>query len=247
MPIVTCPKCSYQRQPGDSHVHVGVCPSCGIAYQKFLDRRHAPPAKAAIESVPDRWPAWRARLLETPPAVPAAAFYGRAAAWCAFALWTVYFTMHGVSWEAIGNSFLHLVILPFHEFGHVLFAPFGRFLAILGGSLFQVAMPLALAVAFIMRQRDPFGASAMLWWAGQSLVDLSPYIADAALRQIDLVGGAGRESHDWSNLLTMMQLLDYAPAIARLSFGLGVLVMAAALAWGVLLLRAQYAVRAQKA
>ncbi|UUZ56986.1 hypothetical protein LP419_19980 [Massilia sp. H-1] len=90
---------------------------------------------------------------------------GRALAWCAFALWALWFTLHGVDWEVIGGSFLHSIILPFHEFGHVLFMPFGRFMAILGGSLFQVLMPLGLMLAFLFKQRDTFGASAMLWWA----------------------------------------------------------------------------------
>ena len=122
----------------------------------------------------------------------------------------------------------------------MLFLPFGRFMAILGGSLFQVLMPLALMAAFVLKQRDAFGASVMLWWAGQSLVDLSPYIADAVDRGLPLVGGAGEDSHDWGNLLTMMHLLGHTQAIARICFALGVLAMIAGLAWGAHILRLQY-------
>ncbi len=54
-------------------------------------------------------------------------------------------------------------------------------------------------------------------------------------------GGAGEDSHDWGNLLTMMDMLGQAQTLARLCFAAGVLVMAAGLAWGALLLRMQYA------
>lgn len=231
MPITTCPKCAYVRLPTDVRVHPGLCPSCGIAYQKYLDRQQG--EAAVVEPVLD---------LDEP--IDPAAFWGRALVWCAFALWTVYFAVHGVDWEIIGGSFLHSVILPFHEFGHVFFGPFGRFMAILGGSLFQVLMPLALMLAFLIKQRDRFGASAMLWWSGQSLLDLSPYIADAVERNLPLVGGADEGAHDWGNLLTMTGKLHHAHGYSRLAFILGVVIMIAGLAWGARELRKQYRRRA---
>ncbi|MES2015833.1 MAG: hypothetical protein V4484_04995 [Pseudomonadota bacterium] len=239
MALSTCPKCSYQRLPSDAHIHAGVCPACGIAYQKFLDRQQRVPVE--IEPVPQRGGQLTSRLLELPPALDGITVGARGLAWCALALWTAWFTLHGINWEIIGGSFLHNMILPFHEFGHVLFMPFGRFMTILGGSLFQVLMPLGLMVAFIVKQRDTFGAAVMLWWSGQSLVDLAPYIADAVHRYLPLVGGGGEASHDWGNLLTMLHLLEHTQALARTSFVLGVLVMLAGLAWGALLLRLQYA------
>jgi hypothetical protein len=243
MSFTTCPKCAYQRRPLDAHVHAGVCPACGIAYQKYLERQAGivevlPPLE--MEEVLPPVARWTRRLLELPADVDAVTVGGRALAWCAFALWAIWFTLHGVDWEVIGGSFLHKIILPFHEFGHVLFMPFGRFMAILGGSLFQVLMPLGLMLAFIFKQRDTFGASAMLWWSGQSLVDLSPYIRDAQTRSLPLVGGGGEESHDWGNLLTMLGWLDHSIAISRLCFAAGVVVMAAGLVWGAMLLRLQY-------
>lgn len=240
MSLTTCPKCAYQRLPTDAHVHEGICPACGIAYQKFLDRQQGAAPVVFEEVIPPRQ-VLTARLLEAPPQVDSIALGARALAWCALALWTVWFISNGIDWETIGGSFLHSIILPFHEFGHVLFMPFGRFMSILGGSVFQVLMPLGLMLAFIVRQRDTFGASAMLWWSGQSLVDLSPYIRDATLRSLPLVGGGGEEGHDWGNLLTMTGMLDHAQGLARLCFAGGIVVMLAGLAWGVLLLRLQYA------
>ncbi len=182
----------------------------------------------------------KARLLEMPARVDALTLGARAGAWCAFALWALWFAANGIDYESVNSSFLHAVILPFHEFGHVLFMPFGRFLTILGGSLFQVMMPLGLMLAFLIKQREPFGASVMLWWAGQSMVDLAPYIGDAVDRSMPLIGGMDGDSHDWGTLLTMMNLLNYSQGLARLCFSLGVLVMLAALAWGACLLRMQY-------
>src|SRR4051812_39688732 len=45
------------------------------------------------------------------------------------------------SWETAG-SLIHLPMVPIHEFGHVLFRPFGEFMTLLGGSLFQAGLPL---------------------------------------------------------------------------------------------------------
>ncbi len=245
MLLTLCPKCAYQRLPADSHIHAGVCPACGIAYQKFIDRQRgaadAPAKPLAYDVVVPPREALQARLLELPPRVDSLAVGGRAAVWCALALWAAWFTLNGIDYESTNSSFLHMVNLPFHEFGHVLFMPFGEFMAILGGSLFQVLMPLALMAAFIVKQRDTFGASVMLWWCGQSLVDLAPYVGDAVDRGMPLIGGAGEESHDWGNLLTMMGMLDYTRGLSRLCFGAGVLLMLAALAWGAVLLRRQYA------
>ncbi len=73
------------------------------------------------------------------------------------------------------------------------------------------------------------------------MVDLAPDIGDAVARSMPLIGGAGVASHDWGNLLTMAGLLDYSQGLARLCFGVGMLLMLVALAWGAVLLRMQYA------
>lgn len=239
--MTICPKCAYQRLPSDAHIHEGVCPACGIAYQKYIERQRAPAPVAEMEVVEAVATRLKSRMFALPAQVDPLSLGFRAATWCALALWAAYFTRHGVDWEIIGGSFLHNIILPFHEFGHLLFMPLGRFMSILGGSLFQVLMPLGLMLVFALRQRDTFAASVMLWWAGQSLVDLAPYINDAYQRALPLVGGGGEESHDWGNLLTMTGLLDWHQGIARLCFSMGVLVMFAALAWGARLLLLQYA------
>ena len=94
---------------------------------------------------------------------------GRALLFGLLALLTAGFLRSGLDAEHLGGSFLHLVNLPFHEAGHVLFSPFGQFMMTLGGSLLQVAVPIVCAVVFLTKTRDPFAASAAAWWAGQNL------------------------------------------------------------------------------
>jgi hypothetical protein len=170
------------------------------------------------------------------------ALLARAALWGLLALWTLVFLARGLDASSLMGSFLHLVHLPFHEAGHVLLSSFGQFLGVLGGSLFQVAIPLLCGAVFLVKNEDPFAASVTLWWAGQSLMDLAPYIADARALQLPLLGGqtgAEVEGHDWEYLLGALGLLNADVTLGRMSFALGALTMLAALGWGGWVLRRQ--------
>jgi len=164
----------------------------------------------------------------------------------------VFLLLAGLGWRFIatpletnytGESFLHLINLPFHEAGHLLFMPFGEFMTILGGSLGQILMPFVCFVTFLVKTRDPYGASVALWWTAENLMDLSPYINDARALDLLLLGGfTGKEvdAHDWNNLLTMLGWLEYDHRLAHLSYGTGTLLMMVALMWGAWLLGRQY-------
>ncbi|UTA47853.1 hypothetical protein L1F30_17070 [Simiduia sp. 21SJ11W-1] len=247
-----CPKCGYRRQAKDAQVHPSICPACGIAINKWRARMDA---QGAADQAPGHRDVGRESESDLPQpflhrlqahfmwvAVPSRAdsIWGRALLTGVLAVWGAWFALNGIDWQVIGGSFMHNINLPFHEFGHVLFMPFGRTMMILGGSLFQVLLPLIVLCVFSFKQQDNHAASVGLWWCGQSFVDLAPYIADAQYRILPLVGGAGEESHDWGNLLTQWGLLEYTQGIARASFGLGVLIMAVAIAWGIFLLRKQW-------
>ena len=148
------------------------------------------------------------------------------------AIWTVQFARTPLSDDAMG-SFLHLPDLVFHEAGHILFSPFGRFMTVLGGSLLQFLVPVIAAVAFI-RQEDPFSAAICAWWAGQNLVDLAPYIADARLLALVLLGGktgAEVEGHDWEFILNQLGVAHLDRQIGYTAYGIGILIMVAALAY----------------
>lgn len=229
-----CPKCQYQRQAADARVNQAICPACGIVYAKWLERQHtcAQPLPSAASS-PSLWQ----QLTDPPKPNDAFSTQARALTLLCFAVWGGYFISGGVDWQRLGSSFMHQVNLPFHEFGHVLFLPLGRFMTILGGSLFQLLLPFGLMWVFILKQRDNFAASLMLWWCGQSFIDLSPYIDDAQYRALPLIGGAGEDSHDWGNLLTELNLVESCHRLARGSFATGSLLILLALGWGGLILK----------
>ena len=95
--------------------------------------------------------------------------------------------------------FLNGVDLVFHEAGHVIFMPFGETLYLMGGSLFQVLLPMMLAGVFF-RRGEQVNAAVMLLWAAQNLGNVSVYIADAQERALPLLGG-DPDHHDWWQIL----------------------------------------------
>ena len=176
-------------------------------------------------------------LLHLPGSPGRADLVVRATALVLLAFWTAGFVRHGVDGEYVAGSFLHLVDIPFHEAGHVLLAPFGRFVMVLGGSLFQVVIPLLCGAALLFGTRDAFGAAITLWWSGQSLLDIAPYIADARALRLALLGGrtgAEVEGHDWEYLLQAIGWLHRDVTLGRQAFALGAVMMACALTWGAL-------------
>ena len=86
-------------------------------------------------------------------------------------------------------SFWHLVNLPFHEAGHILFGFFGKFIASLGGSLGQLLMPLICLLVFLVKTRDTFAAAFSLWWLGENFMDLAQYMDDARSPSLPFLGG----------------------------------------------------------
>ena len=244
--MTICPKCNYQRQAHDAQLHPDICPRCGIVYSKFIARQQERTLQDKNEILDEDTETQAgirqqliAAFLQVPEKASKETFYARLGLLIAFGVWGFYFISAGVDWEKIGSSFMHNINLPFHEFGHLLFIPLGEFMMILGGSLFQVLLPLLLTLVFVFKQKDTFAGSITLWWCGQSFIDVSPYIADAQYRSLPLVGGGGEESHDWGNLLTMLDALEHAPAVANASFTFGSFIILVALAWGGWILKLQ--------
>ena len=151
------------------------------------------------------------------------------------AIWTWQFARTPISPDAM-DSWLHLPDLIFHESGHFIFAMFGQFMTALGGSLLQFLIPVIAAIAFVRQEPpEPFGAAICTWWAGQNLVDLAPYIADARSLQLVLLGGktgAEVEGHDWEFILTQLGIVHLDQSIGRWVHGIGILIMIGALAVG---------------
>ena len=126
----------------------------------------------------------------------------------------------------------------------MIFMPFGSFMMTLGGSLGQLIMPAIAMVALILKNRDNFGGSLGLWWVGQSLMDLAPYINDAReLKLMLLGGGIGQDRpgiHDWENILLDLRLIGHDHEIAAGADALGTILLLLALLWGGYVLYCQY-------
>jgi hypothetical protein len=122
------------------------------------------------------------------------------------------------------------VDLAVHETGHLVFAPFGEWMGIAGGTLMQLLMPAAFAASF-WRRGDQHAACIALWWLAQSLGNVATYVADARAQELPLVGGG---EHDWTWLLGEAGLLSHDHQIARAMRTVAVLLMLGASAWGVL-------------
>jgi hypothetical protein len=122
----------------------------------------------------------------------------------AYFLWCAY---DPYQWHLIDG-----VNLLIHEAGHIVFRPFGEFMTIAGGSLFQVIIP-ALFVGYFSYHRKFYSASLVLFWVGESILNVSVYAGDSLALQLPLLGGEDT-LHDWNFMLTSLNLL---PATAKIA------------------------------
>ena len=220
MRYAACPKCRHAPLPPDQSLPAA-CPACGLILAKYGEAIPEPVMAGEEDRVPER--------------VPKHVWKARAFALAVFALWTGWILIDmDIRNGKAGSTFLHMVLLPFHEAGHyAIFRWFGQFIMTLGGTLGQHLMPIVLAAA-LLRRHDPFGAALFSWLLGFSTIDMAVYMYDAFDPKLMLLGGAtGAESdgHDWQNIFGDLGLLRRARGIG-LFFGLsGVAMMLAALAW----------------
>lgn len=228
-----CPKCGTQfPQPMQASEN---CPKCGLYFFKW----EQPVRKIDIQE--EGAPSLLGALLAPREKMDPLSFYGRIAALVLIAVWSWFLFGYDYRTAEINESFLHNIVLPIHEAGHVLFIPFGEFFTILGGSLLQLALPFAIGIAFILKNRDNFGAAVCLWWTGASLVDLSAYIYDSLHPQMLLLGGHTGEDgpHDWIYLLDTLGQLQHAQGWGTFAHLLGGMIMLVGLIWGALVLNKQ--------
>jgi hypothetical protein len=116
------------------------------------------------------------------------------------------------------------VNLVIHEAGHLFFSPFGEFMMIAGGSLFQVIMP-ALFVGYFLYHRKYYSAALVFFWVGESILNVSVYAGDSVALQLPLLGGQD-SVHDWNYLLSSLNLLSATATIAGAIRFLGTIVIA---------------------
>lgn len=232
-----CPKCNYK--PPASLPISEPCPACGIYIFKW---RKSPLVSVQLnehdESFPMEKDSFLASLFQPLENMDLTIFYGRCLALLFFVWWSWYLIGYDYRDGEIAGSFMHYILLPIHEAGHVLCMPFGEFLTILGGSLFQLVLPFGICLAFVLVNRDNFGAAIGLWWTSVSLVDLSPYIYDALHPRLLLLGGGTGEDgpHDWIYLLNKIGQLHNAHQWGTFVHVLGSILIFAALIWASALL-----------
>lgn len=137
-----------------------------------------------------------------------------------------------IAWDPMQGSFLDNVDLPIHETGHLLFRPFGEFMMVAGGSLFQVILP-AVFVGYFLCRRQFYSAAIVGLWVGQSVLNVWVYAADAVKMQLVLTSGfTGSEGsfHDWNYLLERTGLLNSTDKVAGAIRLVGTLVILASAA-----------------
>lgn len=216
-----CPKCSATV----SH-DAESCDRCGIVFAKYQQR-------LADQLRRDRETELHAVRLAMPKEGIAMSVFGR---------FFVLVLLCLISWRLIppplsaneaGHSFLHMINLPFHEAGHLVFRGFGAVMHSLGGSLGQLLVPLICMYVLATKTHDAFGAAVCGWWFGENLLDIAPYIDDARSLSMPLLGGNTGESspygfHDWNFILSQTGLLRYDHTIATDAqyFGSGIMLLA---------------------
>ncbi|MFC1993650.1 hypothetical protein ACFLVI_00120 [Chloroflexota bacterium] len=102
--------------------------------------------------------------------------------------------------------------LLFHEAGHLIFRVFGDAMALYGGTLGQLIIPIICIVAF-WRQRSLVSVLVVLVWLFENLFNIAGYVADARAQELPLVGGG---EHDWANILSRWGALHYDMMLATI-------------------------------
>ena len=117
--------------------------------------------------------------------------------------------------------------LALHEAGHPLVGIFSARATVYGGTLFQLAFPLAAAGHF-HRVANPSGVAASLVWVGENLFNIARYMADARAQDLPLVGNG---DHDWAEIFGRWGVLPLDGRIAGLTRGIGVVLILGAVVW----------------
>jgi hypothetical protein len=114
-------------------------------------------------------------------------------------------------------NIINAVDLGIHELGHILFVPFGEFMTILGGSLFQCLFPL-MWLSVCVWKRWYFAACLCLCWFGFNLIDVGLYAADARARLFSLVTFSSDydSAHDWYQILSRLDKLELDTTIGQI-------------------------------
>ena len=127
--------------------------------------------------------------------------------------------------------------LVLHEAGHPLVGMLSQRATVYGGTLFQLAFPLAAAWHFRHAGNsagnsvgnsagNPAGLAASLVWLGENLFNVARYMADARAQELPLVGNG---DHNWTEIFSRWNILPLDGRIAGFTRFAGALLIAWAL------------------
>jgi len=240
-----CPHCGFVQSDRNTE-----CSKCRTIFerdqiQSGANRKRSERSDRGRRKAGKRGDFFRKVVFHVEPGVNPFYFGGRVLVLLLLFVWGWKFILTPMEANYAGNSFLHFVNLPFHEAGHIFFQFLGRWMASLGGTLGQLLIPMVCLLVLLIKSRDPFGAAVTLWWLGESLLDIAPYINDARRQELLLLGGVtGKEAdygyHDWEYILREAGLLRYDHLLAHLADKIGALLILASLAWAGYILYRQY-------
>jgi len=129
--------------------------------------------------------------------------------------------------DTSGFLIIDFANLMIHEAGHMLFAPFGYTIRILGGTLNELLVPLLCAAAFWWK-RETTAVAFCSFWFFENFLYIGSYMSDARTAAQPLVGS---DESDWTILFTQWGVLIHDQQIGQTMRDLGYLGMLAAAAW----------------
>jgi hypothetical protein len=150
------------------------------------------------------------------------------------AVFSIYFL--SVAMDPSQWSFLDNVDLIIHETGHFIFMMFGsQFISITGGTIAQILSPLFFTLYFYATDQK-YSASLVLFWLGQSFLNVSVYANDAVNMSLPLIGGPN-VIHDWNYMFKATGLLSSTHIIASIIQYIGILIVSLAIMTGAITAR----------
>ena len=149
--------------------------------------------------------------------------------WWSFRLFFLFFLVYiALKYADDPNypSILGGINLIIHEAGHIFLSWAPVTVMLMGGTLFQIVIPIA-SIFMFLTQPDLFACSFSGVWLASNLYNISIYIADARAQALPLVTySAGDPIHDWNYLLFKFGILQHDLLISA-----GVKILAFVVMW----------------
>jgi len=142
------------------------------------------------------------------------------------------------AWQSVWFSPLHGVDLLIHECGHLITGLLGNELVmVMGGTLAQLAMPLAFLIYFYLQGRYA-GCIFSSFWLAQNFFDVAVYARDAQALALPLISIGGDEEstiHDWQYMLNHWHAISHTQTVANVIDSLGWILLVATFVAGIAL------------